>query len=84
MFSDQDEDLINLDETESVQLATNDLFDWLLWIDHTLETQHVVVDDLEQTEQLIKKYDVRFSNINFKIRMLRNYSRKKIQYKIEL
>lgn len=41
-----------------LEQATSDLFDWLLWIDHTLETQLVVVGDLEQCEQLVKKYNV--------------------------
>lgn len=48
----------NLSEKEDIQLISNDLFDWLLWIDHTLETQLVTIGDMEQIQQSINKYNV--------------------------
>lgn len=60
MFSSEltDVEQISADDREGLELVANDLFDWLLWIEHTLETQLVAVGDLDQIEQLIKKYDV--------------------------
>lgn len=48
---------LNLEDRDNLEVISNDLFDWLLWIDHTLETQLVVVGDLDQIEQLVKKYE---------------------------
>lgn len=62
MFSSDlaDGEKLNLDDRDNIEVVLNDLFDWLLWINHNLETQLVVVGDLDQIEQLIKKYDVIF------------------------
>lgn len=43
------------------ELALNDLFDWLLWIDHNLQTQ-VTVGNAEEITQSISKYEVHKSN----------------------
>jgi hypothetical protein len=49
---------------DDIDLISNDLFDWLLWIDHTLESQLVTVGDLDEINQAIQKYDVK-QNLNF-------------------
>lgn len=59
-FSSTDNGEMNLEENEDLQLMSNDLFDWLLWIDHTLDSQIVVVGDLEEIKQSINKYEVIF------------------------
>ena len=46
------------DSKDDIDLISNDLFDWLLWIDHTLESQLVTVGDLEEINQSIQKYNV--------------------------
>lgn len=43
---------------DDIDLISNDLFDWLLWIDHTLESQLVTVGDQDEINQAIQKYDV--------------------------
>ncbi len=43
---------------DDIDLISNDLFDWLLWIDHTLESQLVTVGDSDEINQAIQKYDV--------------------------
>jgi hypothetical protein len=40
------------------EILLNDLFDWLLWIDHTLQTQVITVGNAEEIQQSISKYDV--------------------------
>lgn len=50
-----------LDENTSqndMEIISNDLFDWLLWIDHNLQSQVVTVGDLEEIQQSIYKYQV--------------------------
>ncbi len=59
--SDFDEQVPSQDK--DIELLSNDLFDWLVWIDHTLESQVVTVGDLEEIQQAIHKYNVRF-NLN--------------------
>lgn len=46
------------DSDEEIELINNDLSDWLLWIDHTLESQILTVGDLDEIQQSIKKYSV--------------------------
>ena len=50
-------------QDKEIELLSNDLFDWLVWIDHTLESQVVTVGDLEEIQQAIHKYNVSF-NLN--------------------
>jgi hypothetical protein len=45
------------DPKDDIDLISNDLFDWLLWIDHTLESQLVTVGDLEEINQGIQKFE---------------------------
>ena len=52
---------------DDIDLISNDLFDWLLWIDHTLESQLVTVGDLDEINQAIQKYDVNQKTIIWKI-----------------
>ena len=40
------------------EIVLNDLFDWLLWIDHTLQSQVITVGNLDEIQQSINKYDV--------------------------
>jgi hypothetical protein len=51
-------------EDKNVDLISNDLFDWLLWIDHTLQTHVITVGDFEETQQAINKYNVRLYRPN--------------------
>lgn len=44
---------------DDIELISNDLFDWLLWIDHTLESQVITVGDLDEIQQSVNKYTVR-------------------------
>ncbi len=51
---------IKLDDNDDVRLILNDLFDWLLWINHTLDSQIVVLGNLDEIQQSILKLDVGF------------------------
>lgn len=55
--------LITSNPKENINIISDDLFDWLLWIDHTLESQIVTVGDHEEMQQAILKYTVINSNI---------------------
>jgi hypothetical protein len=50
--------LTSRNSEENINIISNDLFDWLLWIDHTLESQLVNVGDNEEMQQAILKYSV--------------------------
>ena len=43
---------------KEIESISNDLFDWLVWIDHTLQSQVITVGDLEEIQQAIHKYNV--------------------------
>jgi hypothetical protein len=43
---------------KEIETLSNDLFDWLVWIDHTLQSQVITVGDLEEIQQAIHKYNV--------------------------
>lgn len=49
---------IKLDENDDIRLILNDLFDWLLWINHTLDSQIVVLGNLDEIQQSIVKLEV--------------------------
>jgi hypothetical protein len=53
-------DSVNSKESDKI---ANDIFDWLLWIDHTLQSQLVTVGDIEEIQQSIQKYQVSYSKI---------------------
>lgn len=50
----------NLENNENFEEIVDELFDWLLWMRHTLETQTVIVGDIDQIQQSINKFDVIF------------------------
>jgi hypothetical protein len=52
--------IVSMDKTNQseVEGISNDLFDWLMWIDHTLESQVVTVGDNDEIQQAIDKLNV--------------------------
>jgi hypothetical protein len=57
-------------QSKDIDLISNDLFDWLLWIDHTLQSHVITVGDFDEIQQAINKYSVRENREVLKIAIL--------------
>jgi hypothetical protein len=43
-----------------IESISNDLYDWLTWIQHTMQSNVVTVGNVAEIQQLIQKYQVKF------------------------
>lgn len=59
---------------DDIEIISNDLLDWLLWIEHTLQSQIVTVGDLNEIQQGIQKFQSILNEVTNKETHLVNLS----------
>jgi hypothetical protein len=59
---------------DDIEIISNDLDDWLLWIEHTLQSQIITVGDLNENQQGIQKFQSILNEVANKEAQLVNLS----------